>query len=285
MTRSGDPRPAARHDRTDPLDFGHIDTMTVRDLSQARLYRGRQPAQRDAPVILFVHGGYHGAWCYSAWLHYLERAGLPVAAIDLRGHGGLPQGPAFHDTRVTEFADDVVEACRALDSPVVLAGHSLGGLIVGVAASRWPSAGLILLAPSPPGQMPGAAPVTPLPEGAPFGPPPEPTAREKFAPGLEHLDLGPMLSRLCAESPRALNERYRLEVPVDREKIHGPALCIGAGRDLHTLHPPGQDRAVADFYGARYVELPDAVHSMMVTPQWRDGADVILDWYREHFPG
>ena len=53
-----------------------------------------------------------------------------------------------------------------------------------------------------------------------------------------------------------------------RWKLDALALCIAEGLDDPDLHPEGQDRAAADFYGATYLHLKDASHCLMVDPDW-----------------
>jgi pimeloyl-ACP methyl ester carboxylesterase len=73
----------------------------------------------EASPVLLVHGGFHGSWCWERLIDAL--AGLDVAAEAVE----LP---------FTSFDDDVVVIEGALDrlgadgTPVVVVGHSLGGL-------------------------------------------------------------------------------------------------------------------------------------------------------------
>ena len=73
-----------------------------------------------------------------------------------------------------------------------------------------------------------------------------------------------MLERQCPESSTAFNDRTRLRVAVEVEKINCPALCIAAGRDWPITHPPGQDAGVGEFYGAQNVNLAEAADNLMI---------------------
>ena len=57
---------------------------------------------------------------------------------------------------MTDYAGAVVAAAAALPAPPVLIGHSMGGLVAAMAATRAPLAGLILLAPSAPWGLAGS---------------------------------------------------------------------------------------------------------------------------------
>ena len=141
--------------------------------------------------------------------------------MDCRGHGGLAQSEDFVRASVTDFANDVVEACSHLPGPPILAGHSLGALIVGVAQGQVETAGLVLLAPSPPGQLPDARALPPMPEDIPYHP--TDSFRDKLLMPGETRDVSPFTQQLCPESPTALNERYGLSVIVPRPREGVPA--------------------------------------------------------------
>ncbi|MBP2366164.1 alpha/beta fold hydrolase [Pseudonocardia parietis] len=75
--------------------------------------------------VVLVHGAWHRGSSWAPVVTELERAGVPVAAPDLPSDG--PE--AGH----AELVDPVLAAA---EGPVVLAGHSLGGLVAAVAAGR-----------------------------------------------------------------------------------------------------------------------------------------------------
>lgn len=255
------------------MPLGTAVTPLPKALGPARLWH-RRPAVADTrPPVLLVHGGYHGAWCWDGWVARLDAAGREVAALDLRGHGGLTPPPDFCTTGMAGFAVDVVAAIDALGRPPVLAGHSLGGLLVALAATQRRVAALLLVCPSPPGNLPGAKKVPLVPEDAPMPPLPAAVARSRYAEHLSDVELAALASRLCAESPRLLNDRYDLRIPVDPAAIDAPMLVVEGGRDDPERHPPGQDRAIAAFYGAAHIRLDDAPHDLMLGPgsdRWFD---------------
>ncbi len=267
---------------TDPLDFGLTDQLPVRPAGQGRLIVGADP--RDGrPGLLFVPGAYHGAWCYAHYLDYFARAGLACAALDLRGHGALPQGDAFTSAGIADLGQDVVSALDALARPTVVVGHSMGALPALLAASQRTVAGVVLLAPSPPGDLPGAQALPPVPEGVPRRAPNDAEIRARFLATSPDRDVAPVSRRLCAESPKVLNDRYLLRVPVDAAAIGAPGLCLEAGLDTHDRHPPGQDLAIARRFGFSHAVLAAQPHCMMYADQWQVSAAAILDWHLGQF--
>lgn len=79
-------------------------------------------------VFILVHGACNGGWCWEKVVPLLEARGHKVCAPDLPGMGKDQTPPA----NVT-LADNVEKISRLLDKqeePVILVGHSLGGITV-----------------------------------------------------------------------------------------------------------------------------------------------------------
>ncbi|MGQ7791065.1 alpha/beta hydrolase [Faunimonas sp. B44] len=234
-------------------------------------------------ALLFVHGAYHGAWCYTDYCRYFSNLGFRCGAIDLRGHGALPQDALFVKSGQQEMADDVIEGVRALGGETILVGHSAGGAVAAVAAARVRSEGLVLLAPAPPGQLAGIHPLPTVSASEPVPPPDPETAHRRFFPNHDRQDSDALWRRLVPESPALLNDRRRLSVRIDRTRISGPVLLIAAGRDDGAMHTYGQDYETARFYDAEYHFVEDAGHCFMLEPEWEREARIIRRWLTRNF--
>ncbi|QVQ24927.1 alpha/beta hydrolase [Achromobacter deleyi] len=267
---------------TDPLDFSLADRLPARDAGHGRLLIGAAPQDRR-PGLLFVPGAYHGAWCYAHYLDYFANAGLACAALDMRGHGSLPQDASFSSVTIADLGEDVANALDALEGPTIVVGHSMGALPALLAASHRPVAGVVLMAPSPPGDLPGALALPPVPGGAPRTPPSATEIRARFLATTPERDVREVTRRLCAESPQVLNDRYLLRVAVAAASVTAPGLCLEAGLDTHDRHPPGQDQAIARRYGFSHAVLAGQPHCMMYADHWQISAAAILDWHRGRF--
>ena len=265
------------------FDFSYYDSLPTQRVGLARMTRSPVGETPTRPALVFVHGSMQGGWCYSHWLKEVHVAGIAATAIDVRGHGGLPTDDLI-TAGFNEYADDVAAIAQTFETPPVLVGHSMGGLMVGLAATRTAVSGLVLLTPSPPANLPGASAVPAVDESHPVPPASEQTVREKFLPNHTSQNISAMVMRQCPESAVATNDRYLLRAAVDVEKITCPALCISAGRDWPITHPPGQDAAVGAFYGARHVHLDEAAHCLMIDVDWRPGLDCVVSWYNQNFP-
>jgi len=107
-------------------------------------------ADSTRPTLVFLHywGGSSRTW--DQVIAALPGA-YPTVAPDLRGWGDS-DGPAS-GYALNDFVDDTLQMLGALDvNNYVLVGHSMGGKIAQLLASRRPPGlrGLVLVAPSPP---------------------------------------------------------------------------------------------------------------------------------------
>jgi pimeloyl-ACP methyl ester carboxylesterase len=88
-----------------------------------------------APPVLLLHGAGQTRHSWRATGATLAAEGWRVIALDLRGHGDSDRSPAG-DYRLDDFAADVTAVSRALPTPPVLVGASLGGLAALAAVAR-----------------------------------------------------------------------------------------------------------------------------------------------------
>jgi pimeloyl-ACP methyl ester carboxylesterase len=81
--------------------------------------------------FVLVHGGFHGAWCWSRTIPELQRLGHDAIAVDLPGHGSR-----VHETATMAGRLDAVAS--VLEPGDVLVGHSGGGFEITRAADAAP---------------------------------------------------------------------------------------------------------------------------------------------------
>ncbi|MGH3494729.1 MAG: alpha/beta fold hydrolase [Mycobacterium sp.] len=87
-------------------------------------------------TFVLVHGGWHGAWCWERLVPRLHAAGHTVIAVDLPGYG--EDHTPVRDITLQAYADKVLAAVDAAAEPVVLVGHSLGGIVISTVAEQRP---------------------------------------------------------------------------------------------------------------------------------------------------
>jgi pimeloyl-ACP methyl ester carboxylesterase len=81
--------------------------------------------------FVLIHGGFHGAWCWSRTIPELEGLGHQAIAIDIPGHGKR----IHEEATMTNRLDAVLDVLQPGD---VLVGHSGGGLEITRAADAAP---------------------------------------------------------------------------------------------------------------------------------------------------
>src|SRR5581483_10355186 len=77
-------------------------------------------------TIVLVHGAWHGSWCWERVTPLLEKHGLAVRAVDLPSVGAK----AGANTDLSADAAAVETVLDTLGGPVVLCGHSYGGMVI-----------------------------------------------------------------------------------------------------------------------------------------------------------
>ena len=78
--------------------------------------------------FVLVHGGLHGGWCWKHIVEKLEALGHTALAVDLPGHG--EDKTSFAELAFEGYVAAVVAAIDSQPEPVVLVGHSMGGVSV-----------------------------------------------------------------------------------------------------------------------------------------------------------
>jgi len=86
--------------------------------------------------VLLIHGAWHGAWCWTDTIEALQTRGVPATAIDLPGHA--PGSRAGWRISFRHYVDAVCGTARDMNPPIVLAGHSMGGMVITAAAEAHP---------------------------------------------------------------------------------------------------------------------------------------------------
>lgn len=118
--------------------------FTLRDGLNIALYDWPLPSrQRPRAVVLIVHGLGEHAWRYDALAQRLNEWGFCVRAYDQRGHGdsGGGRGVLSADDDLLADLQELVDDTRRHIAepwacPLVLLGHSMGGLVAATFVQR-----------------------------------------------------------------------------------------------------------------------------------------------------
>jgi pimeloyl-ACP methyl ester carboxylesterase len=94
-------------------------------------------------AFVLVHGAWHGGWCWERVTPLLERAGHVVSAPDLPGHGN--DRTPIADVTLERYVHRIEETTESLGEPVILVGHSMGGIVLSQLAEAHPEKARVLV--------------------------------------------------------------------------------------------------------------------------------------------
>ncbi len=248
-----------------------------------------QCSQSHPRPLLFVHGGWHSAWCWDEhFLDFFADKGYRAVAISLRGHGGSAAPRPLYACSIADYVNDVRSVSDGLSDEPVPIGHSMGGLIVQkYLESRRAPAG-VLLASAPPRGLGGATArflrrhpwwclhaTVALSSLALVSTPAR--ARELlFCASTPDSVVARYAARLQDESARAIALDMTLLNLPRPERVSTPLLVLGAVNDGSISVKEVQ--ATARAYCTRAELFPDMGHDMMLEPGWSAVANRIHRW-------
>jgi pimeloyl-ACP methyl ester carboxylesterase len=229
------------------------------------------------PPVLFVHGLRHGAWCWERWQRLLAAAGVPSFALSLRGHGG--SGGTTRGATLNDYADDVVAAADRIGEPFVLAGHSMGGIVVQRAVHRVTARGLVLVAPAPAHTglliMAWYARRRPLKLLQVLAGRPLPVTRaDLVSTSVPVNEAAALMARIGGESAVA-----QIQITMPRRapaRAPCPVLLVGTPDD--TVVPADDVERCADEQGTRVHWFPGLGHDIMLEPGGDAAAAMVVDF-------
>lgn len=238
--------------------------------------------------ILFIHGMWHGAWCWQEnFMPYFAGKGYDVYALSLRGHAGSEGHEKLRWTSIADFVRDVEWAVAQIGKPPIIVGHSMGGFITQKYLETHQAPAAVLLTPAP---YFGLRPSTwivlrrhPLMVMRviltmylyPIVETPELAKEALFSKDIPEEALRKYHKRLQNGSFRAYLDLLGLNL-VRPKRVKTPMLVIAAGND--TVIPLKAVQKTARVYGTEAVVLPGIAHDVMLESKWQTAADAISDW-------
>ncbi|MGH7663710.1 MAG: alpha/beta hydrolase [Gemmatimonadaceae bacterium] len=247
------------------------------------------PAMDSRPPILLLHGLLGGAWYFDWYQKWFAARGYPSVALNLRGHCGSRPVPDIGRVSIHDYISDAREAAAALARPPaasrpVVIGHSMGGLIAQKLAEENLVRAAVLLCAAPPRGISVASPLLVRKQlrhifrllfSRPLRGSLDDHAALTFnrVPRAEWEEL---YARLSPDSGRAGRQISLGAVMVDPERVRCPMLVIAGGDDHFVV--PRVGRALAERYGAPYIEFPEHGHFIVREPGWEEPAEEIARW-------
>ncbi|MCE9521154.1 MAG: alpha/beta hydrolase [Alphaproteobacteria bacterium] len=251
-----------------------------------------------SPVVM-IHGAFCAGWAFDEYRSLFEAHGVRVLAPTLRHHDTAPGARASRElgvTSVLDYAADIEAIVRELKEPPVLIGHSMGGLIAQIVATRLPVKALALLAPSAPwGILPTSPWEVASAQGLYFAgqfwnKPLRPEAWIAESHALDQLPAAQreaVFARFVPESGLATFEimQWALDVRrasyVDASQITCPVLCVAG--EFDRVNPPKTVAAIAKRHRERghYHQVDGASHWLIGEPGWEKTARYVHAWLND----
>jgi alpha-beta hydrolase superfamily lysophospholipase len=257
----------------------------------------RKPQSGDAKAtpLLFIHGAWHGAWCWDEyWMPYFAQKGYACYALSLRGHGGSPAVKPMWQNSINDYVSDVESVATQIEREhgqhPVLIGHSMGGFITQKYLEKH-SAPLGILVASIPHfgalhfftRLNLKHPIAML--KAIFGlrldvyvNTPKLTRENFFSEDVSQADIERYCAKLDDESWHVALDVLALNLPRP-SRVKTPLRVIGGEKDA-VFHVWEEERTARAYQTTAKI-MPNAAHDMMIDTRWQAAADVVLEWLGE----
>jgi pimeloyl-ACP methyl ester carboxylesterase len=235
----------------------------------------------DTRHVVLIHGTWASGDSWGPALAAFQERGYTVHTPTLRHHelpleeGAMKIAPLS----MRDYTDDLVALVDSLDSPPLIVGLSLGGLLAQLVAARTRHAGVVAACPSPAAGIFAATPTTLRSNGIVFGRhylqprpwanPVYPTTWQRFRRWVANAQTEEVaregFSDLVCESGRAYCEV--LFPYLDRGKattvnfaaVTTPVLAIGGECD-RLVSPQVARKTAARYQRGTFVEIPRSDH-------------------------
>jgi len=252
------------------------------------------PAITRKLPLLFVHGAWHGAWCWDVhFVPYFVQQGYRCYAVSLRGHAGSAGRERLRGHSIADYVDDVAQTADAIRLETgqrsVIIGHSMGGFVAQKFLERHTPPGVALIA-----SIPSRGFLLPMLRAAERYPAmafrlfsrldtyemirtPQLAQRAFFSPTVPPAQMRAYYAQMQPESLRVVFDVTLLDLPRPaRLRDSPPILVLAAGNDA--LFTVDEQRLTARAYNAKFVVIDNMAHDVMLEDNWRDAAAALLDW-------
>lgn len=249
-----------------------------------------------ANTIFMIHGMWGGAWCWENYQPLFEGKGYRCVVPTLPYHDMDPTeepDERLGTTSLLEYVDVLEMEIRKLETKPILMGHSMGGLLAQMLASRGVGKAVVLLTPASPAGIMAIRPSavrsfwSVMTKWGFWRKPMRQTFEENAYAVLHRLpaeEQREMYDRFVPESGRTLFEiacwpfDAKKASVVDESKVTCPVLVVAGSQDRMT--PASVVRKVAQKYKsvATYQEFPDLGHLVIGEPGWEAVANYVLEW-------
>lgn len=244
--------------------------------------------------LLFVHGGYEGAWCFEEYfLPFFKEHQFKSYALSFRGHGKSEGREKINEFTLADYLEDVKTVVKQIGGKFVLVGHSLGGGVVQTFAEKYPEyvAGIVLMSALPPyGMKPNvlmkmatknsfgdAIHLKSLHKGKIDGDDEKFPYRCFFSDELD-MELKKKFAKLIQEESYKAGMQMLSKVVKDTKTMPVPVKVLGAEFDW--FFPEDIVGETAKLYGTEAVIIPNSGHCAMLDCNWKIAANEIKEFVK-----
>ena len=240
--------------------------------------------------LLFLHGMWHGAWCWQWWQELFAEWGWESHAFSLPGHGLSPEQRPIPQCTLDYYASFLKAEMGRFDSPPVLLGHSMGGAI-----TQWylkyvrddlPAVVLVASWVSHAAMVDGFkqfVKVDPLGtlvltaiagNATPYIRSPKVAARKLISQGAL-LTPEELHARLGPESA-LVTIQHNPPMWKPKDTVQAPVLYLAG--NLDAVLSNSASRKTAEHYGADFIIIEKTAHNLMMEHNYRETAEKIHAW-------
>lgn len=237
-------------------------------------------------IVLFVHGAWHGAWCWEKYFtSYLSKNGYTCHTFNLPSHNEPGKVKGINSLSMHDYVDALKSEVKKLHALPIIIGHSMGGLILQKYLETETCKMAVLLASVPPhGVLRTTLSFLKHPYAYPslftfnlYG---LVNSQKKskwafFSDNLPTEELNEYTNQLCSESYKVF---LQMLFPNIKTKNHTeiPMLVIGAEHD--NIFTVKENKATATKYGADLKIIDNIAHDMMLDVGHERVSKAIIDW-------
>lgn len=247
------------------------------------------PARRTHAVpLLFVHGMWGGSWIFDNYLGVAASHGWDAWAVNLRGHHGSRPVESLATVCLEDYVRDVEDVLDAI-GPAIVVGHSMGGLIAQIVASRREVDATVLIVSAPP---PGIALLHWSLAWRSLRYVPDVVGPRAFrvrngdAYALALNGVAPATRAAVAqrfvEDSGLVARQLALGSVEPLKPIRCPVLVVSATEDR--LIPVAVQRRIVERYEADHIPVLGRGHMLPIEANWRGPIGRILEWLNRRTP-
>lgn len=247
--------------------------------------------------LVMIHGMWGGAWHWDKYRDYFQQRGYNCLIPTLRYHdmqpGDKPK-PELGTTSLLDYIEDLQQMISQLSEKPVILGHSMGGLLAQMLASRGLARAVVLLAPAAPAGISSLRLsvikgfLSMQSQWGFWKKPIQQTFSEACYSLLHNLDPAEQrktYTRAVYESGLAAAQigywflDHKHTTRVDGNKVTCPVLIIVGGQDRMT--PVSVVRKIYRKYqnASIYKEFEYHSHWLLSEPGWEDVTEFVADWF------